>query len=81
MAWFEHDETKIHYEETGSGDPLLLVPGWGGSFEDLAGIRAALSANFRVIAADPPGSGKSSPQPRRTRRVTTLTIRGSFSRC
>jgi len=64
MAWFEHDETKIHYEETGAGDPLLLVPGWGGSFEDLAGIRAALSANFRVIAADPPGSGKSSPQPR-----------------
>lgn len=64
MAWFEQGSTKIYYEESGAGDPLLLLPGWGGSIEDLSGIRTALSAHFRVIAADPPGSGKSGPQPR-----------------
>ena len=64
MTWCEQGESKIYYEESGAGEPLLLLPGWGGSIEDLAGVRLVLKKEFRVIAADPPGSGRSGPQPR-----------------
>jgi pimeloyl-ACP methyl ester carboxylesterase len=64
MAWFEHGDMRIYYEETGSGDPVLLLPGWGGSIDEHAPLREALAPTYRVIAADVPGSGKSGPQPR-----------------
>jgi valacyclovir hydrolase len=64
MSWFEHGGSTIYYEENGNGDPVLLLPGWGGSIEELTVLKEALSAKYRVIAADPPGSGKSGPQPR-----------------
>ncbi|MGE5597623.1 MAG: alpha/beta fold hydrolase [Hyphomicrobiales bacterium] len=64
MAWFEDGDKRVYYEESGSGEPLLLLPGWGGSIAELAGLREALQRSFRVIAADLPGSGKSGPQPR-----------------
>ena len=64
MAWFEHGEMRIYYEESGSGDPVLVLPGWGGSIDELAPLREALASAYRVIAADVPGSGKSGPQPR-----------------
>jgi len=65
MARFAHDGGTIYYEESGSGQPLLLIPGWAGTIDDLSLLRQALVPRFRVIAADPPGSGKSQPQPRR----------------
>ena len=40
------------------------MPGWGGTIEELTPLGQALSKDFRVIAADLPGSGKSGPQPR-----------------
>jgi valacyclovir hydrolase len=65
MAWFERGEMRVYYEESGSGEPVLLLPGWGGSIDEFGGLREALAtAGFRVIAADLPGSGKSGPQPR-----------------
>lgn len=64
MALFEHGDARVYYEESGRGDPLLLLPGWGGSIEDLAAVREALASEYRVIAADLPGSGQSEPQPR-----------------
>jgi valacyclovir hydrolase len=64
MAWFDHGETRIYYEELGAGDPVLLLPGWGGTIDELTPLREALASRFRVIAADLPGSGKSGPQPR-----------------
>lgn len=64
MAWYHHGEARVYYEESGSGDPLLLLPGWGGSIDELTPLRDALAPNFRVIAADLPGSGRSGPQPR-----------------
>ncbi len=39
MAWFEHGTNRIYYEEEGSGDPLLLIPGWSLSIEDMAPVR------------------------------------------
>ncbi len=64
MAWFDDGATRVYYEEAGAGDPLLLLPGWGGTIDELAPVRAALAPRFRVIAADVPGSGTSGPQPR-----------------
>lgn len=64
MAWFDHGEGRVYYEESGSGDPVLLLPGWGGTIDEFTPLREALAPTFRVIAADVPGSGKSGPQPR-----------------
>lgn len=65
MAWFEHGTSRIYYEEQGSGTPVLVLPGFAGSIEDFAALREAMvTAGFRVIAADLPGSGRSEPQPR-----------------
>jgi valacyclovir hydrolase len=61
MPW---SEDSVYYEVEGNGDPVLLIPGWGGSIEELLPIRRALAPRYRVIAADPPGSGRSKPQPR-----------------
>ena len=65
MAWFEHGTSRIYYEEQGSGDPVLVLPGFAGSIEEFSALREALvAAGYRVIAADLPGSGRSEPQPR-----------------
>lgn len=64
MALFEHKDMRIYYEDRGNGPPLLFMPGLTESSEDLADIIAALEPNFRVIAVDMPGSGRSLPQPR-----------------
>lgn len=64
MAWFDDGDSHIFYEESGAGDPILLLPGWGGRIDELAQVGEALASRFRVIAADAPGSGKSGPQPR-----------------
>ena len=64
MAWFEHKTSRIYYEEHGAGDPVLLLPGWSQSADELAALRDALASRYRVIAADLPGSGRSQPQPR-----------------
>jgi valacyclovir hydrolase len=64
MAWFGPRGHRVYYEDTGRGDPVLLVPGWGGNIAELSGLRLALADGFRVIAADLPGSGRSQPSPR-----------------
>ena len=65
MAWFEHNGSRIYYEEQGSGAAVLVLPGFAGSIEEFAVLREALvAAGYRVIAADLPGSGRSEPQPR-----------------
>jgi pimeloyl-ACP methyl ester carboxylesterase len=65
MAWFEHGSSHIYFEVQGSGDPILLIPGFAGSIEEFSELRDALViAGYQVIAADLPGSGRSEPQPR-----------------
>jgi valacyclovir hydrolase len=64
VAWFEHGTSRIYYEEAGSGDPVLVIPGVTLSIGDMQFIRQALAPGYRVIAADAPGSGRSGPQPR-----------------
>jgi valacyclovir hydrolase len=64
MPWFEDGASRIYYEESGAGEPVLLLPGFSDRIEGHAALRRALNPDNRVIAADLPGSGRSGPQPR-----------------
>lgn len=56
----EIDGLKIEYEISGSGDiPVLLLHGWGSSFDVYKGIVAALSDRCKLYAFNFPGCGKS----------------------
>lgn len=51
--------TKVYYEEYGKGIPLLLLHGGFGSIHDFQKVIPELSKQFRVIAMDDPGQGRS----------------------
>ncbi len=50
----------IHYEEVGSGAPLVFIPGWSSSTEYYDRQLAYFSKNYRAIAFDPRSQGLSS---------------------
>lgn len=50
MAWYESAGQRIYYEDTGRGDTVVLLPGWGGSITELNPLRRELADGFRVIA-------------------------------
>jgi pimeloyl-ACP methyl ester carboxylesterase len=53
-------DVKLHYEVSGSGDPLLMVMGLGGSSAGWdPGLVAELSRSFRTIIYDNRGTGRS----------------------
>ncbi len=52
-------DIQIHYVEGGSGDPVLLVPGWPQSWYAWRHVMPLLAENYRAIAIDPPGLGES----------------------
>ena len=65
MPFYERGDTKIYYEEVGSGFPLMVIPG-GGLNSTIQGLEShpfnpleTYKDDFRVIAADlrnaPPG--------------------------
>lgn len=61
---FIHRETRVrdiglHCVEGGSGEPVLLVPGWPQSWYAWRYVMPALADTYRVIAIDPPGLGDS----------------------
>ena len=58
MPFCEKGNVRIHYEEAGSGFPLLVIPG-GGLNSTVAGLKThpfnpfdEFANEFRVIAAD-----------------------------
>jgi pimeloyl-ACP methyl ester carboxylesterase len=58
MPFYEKGETRIHYQEAGSGFPLLVIPG-GGLNSTVAGLANhpfnpinEFNGDYRVIAAD-----------------------------
>ena len=53
------DTQTMHYEESGTGFPLVLVHGWGMSARVWA-FQAELAASYRLIALDLRGHGRSS---------------------
>jgi pimeloyl-ACP methyl ester carboxylesterase len=58
---FDSAGVSIRYLDVGSGDPVILLHGNGGSLEDWVriGFVRSLSHDFRVIAADARGNGGS----------------------
>ena len=60
--FFDSDGTKIHYLAAGEGEPVILIHGftanaWNNWME--TGVFGKLAGNFRVIAIDARGHGKS----------------------
>jgi len=55
--------TTIYFEEHGSGVPLVLIHGIGGSAEDWASVIPRLAGACRVIAVDVRGFGRSGKPP------------------
>ncbi len=53
------DGTRLYHEESGEGEPLLLVPGQGQDHTSWNGIRSDFTRRFRVIVYDPRGTGQS----------------------
>jgi len=52
------------YRETGSGEPVLVLHGWGCTSDTMGFVSAALAeAGFRAIAVDFPGVGGVAPEP------------------
>jgi pimeloyl-ACP methyl ester carboxylesterase len=56
MAWHGPPGRQLYYEDSGRGDAVVLMPGWGGSTADLNRLRRDLADGFRVVAVDLPGS-------------------------
>jgi pimeloyl-[acyl-carrier protein] methyl ester esterase len=53
----------LHYEDQGSGPPLLLLHGWSRSSADFAALAARLSTRHRMLRLDLRGHGGSAPGP------------------
>ena len=59
MAFVESDGVRLYWEEHGTGQPLLMIPGFGCSVEIYASNAPELAERFRVIVFDPRGAGRS----------------------
>jgi pimeloyl-ACP methyl ester carboxylesterase len=58
MAEIETNGVRTHVEETGSGTPLVLIHGLGGSTDLWKHVVGPLSREFRVVAYDLRGGGR-----------------------
>lgn len=50
---------EIHYTESGSGFPVLMIHGFGGSSRDFLALDSLINDRYRVIRIDMPGFGLS----------------------
>lgn len=55
--------SKIKYYIQGSGEPIILLHGWGGSSKSLQKLQNFLAKDFQAITIDLPGFGQS-PEPK-----------------
>ena len=53
------DGLNIEYTEKGNGIPVLLLHGWGSSFDVYKGVMSALEDRCRLVALNFPGCGNS----------------------
>ncbi|HSX70646.1 MAG TPA: alpha/beta hydrolase, partial [Pseudomonas sp.] len=59
MPHFEHRDCRLHYEDHGQGEPVLLVHGLGSSIQDWEYQIPHLLQRRRVLALDLRGHGRS----------------------
>jgi pimeloyl-ACP methyl ester carboxylesterase len=57
------DGIKLAYVDEGSGDPVVLLHGWGGQAVSMTPLIVGLRDKYRVLAFDLPGFGGSSVPP------------------
>ena len=63
MPYLTVDGTRIYYEDTGSGEPLLFVHGLGSSVRDWFAQVPAFEDCYRVLRVDLRGHGRSDRPP------------------
>jgi 3-oxoadipate enol-lactonase len=63
MPFTENEGVKIYWEETGQGQPVLLIMGLGWASYMWHRTRAVLAAKYRVITFDNRGVGRSDVPP------------------
>jgi len=69
------DGVRVHYQEKGSGAPLILIHGFTSSVYSWKDVFEPLSKNFRVIAVDLKGFGFSGkPDGDYTRRAQAMLV-------
>src|SRR3954470_17119587 len=56
---------QLSWDHAGSGEPLLLLHGIGSTHDDFAALRPRLDTEYRVLAPDLPGHGRSGALSRR----------------
>src|SRR6266567_37661 len=59
VPYVKANGAKIYYETHGSGEPLLMIPGFGANATLYWANISALAEQFHVIAYDPRGAGRS----------------------
>jgi pimeloyl-ACP methyl ester carboxylesterase len=69
------DGVRVHYQEKGSGAPLILIHGFTSSVYSWKDVFEPLSKNFRVIAVDLKGFGfTGKPEGDYTRRAQAMLV-------
>ncbi len=63
MAYTDVDGAKLYWDESGEGEPLLLIQGLGFSSDMWFRVLPALEAQYRVIRYDARGIGRSDVPP------------------
>src|ERR1700734_3726504 len=63
MPFTGSDGTQIYWEESGSGEPILLIMGLGYAHQMWFRTRPVLASSYRVILFDNRGVGKSDVPP------------------
>lgn len=63
IGWLETPDGPLAYRKAGSGPPLLLLHGWGGSSRYWLGAWPALGQHYTIYALDLPGFGESPAGP------------------
>lgn len=76
VAWLDLPTGRLAYRRAGTGEPLLLIHGWGGSSRYWMGAYFTLAGHYDVIALDLPGHGDSPPPcgPATLADLTAITI-------
>jgi 3-oxoadipate enol-lactonase len=63
MPYVENEGTKIYWDESGTGDPLLLIMGLGSASDMWYRLLPQLAEHYRTIFFDNRGVGRSTPHP------------------